>query len=400
MSTPAAPTPAPALSWPASSGGVFGIRKPDEETLRKLQQPYAPVAVENKQNPSAHSVETKPGVNRQIVLKKRVVGAPGHEHFELKEVPLPVPKEGEVLVRNLFLSVDPYIRGRIGADTNRTSRNLVPEGGIIVGGGVGEVVQSNYSGLNVGDKVFYYPGWQEFYTVAGKDLTRLTNEHAMPWERYLGVLGMPGLTAYYGLKYIGTPQPGETLVVSAASGAVGMNVCQIGKIMGCRVVAIAGSDDKVKFLRDNLKVDAVINYKTEDLKTALDAALPFGVDVYFDNTGGEIYDEVMQRINYRARIVICGQISDYNNDEHIRMGPRLNHMLLWRSAKMQGFLVSDYYGENPQAVAQLSEWIKKGQLISVEDYEFGIDKTVDAFLKLFQGANFGKQVVKISNPSS
>jgi NADPH-dependent curcumin reductase CurA len=345
---------------------------------------------------SASALRVKPNVNRQIVLKRKATGLPTLDNFELREAPLVEPKENEVQVRTLWLSVDPYMRGRIGTDKNKSSTAPLEVGQVIVGGSVGEVVISKHPRFKKGDRVMGAGGWQEYYTVSGDRLRLIPPEHGLPLEKYIGSLGMPGLTAYYGLMKVGQPKEKETLVVSAASGAVGSVVCQLGKIHGLEVIGIAGSPNKVRYLLDVLKLDGAINYKTENVGQALDRLCPEGVDIYFDNTGGEIYDQVMLHIRKQARVIICGQISDYNADKP-SYGPRLNHLLLWRTAKVEGFLVNDYAAEDAKAVDLLAKWMKEGKLQSVEDIEYGLEAVPIAFSKLFEGANFGKQVIKIAN---
>jgi len=335
-----------------------------------------------------------------VVLKQKANGNPTSDNFEVKSVSLPqIKNEGDVLVHVLYLSVDPYMRGRIGSDSDKSSSNPLQPGEVIVGATVGEVISSNNSNFAVGDLVHAYSGWREYYVLQGNDITKINNSFGIPLEKYVGVMGMTGLTSYYGLVYVGEVKKGDQVLVSGGAGAVGSVVGQIAKIFGCRVVGIAGGKAKCKYMKEELEFDDVIDYKEEkDIKKALHTALPNGVDVYYDNVGGEISDSVIPLINRKARIVICGQISTYNMPNNvIPTGPRLLHHLLWKSAKMQGFLVQDFEDKDDQTFNQLGKWISEGKLKSKEDIVDGIDQAPSAFLKLFQGENFGKQVVKIGD---
>jgi NADPH-dependent curcumin reductase CurA len=341
-----------------------------------------------------------PAKMRQVVLRKRAQGKPTVDNFEVVEADVPRPAEGEVLVRTLVLSVDPYMRGRIGGDAGRSSSQPLDEGAVIVGATVGEVVESRSDAYQKGDIVHAYSGWREYYTKPAGDVERVHTEFGQPLEKFVGVLGMTGLTSYYGLVYVGQPKAGETVVVSGAAGAVGSVVVQVAKILGCRVVGLAGSPAKCEYLRE-LGADVAINYKTEDVPSALDAAAPDGVDVYYDNTGGVITDAVLPRINRRARIVVCGQISDYNaEDGKPSLGPRLLHHLLWKSARMEGFLVQDFEEKDQETYARLAGWMNEGRLTSREDAVRGLDQAPAAFVRLFDGANFGKQVVLVADRSA
>jgi len=276
-------------------------------------------------------------VNRQVVLRSRPVGMPKPGDFDLVESPLPSPKDGEVLCRTIYLSLDPYMRGRIsGAKSYAAS---VEPGQVIVGGTVGEVLESRYPGLAKGDVVLGYDGWQSHAASKGGGLRKLDPKQA-PVSTALGVLGMPGMTAYVGLLDIGQPKPGETVVVSAASGAVGSAVGQIAKIKGCRAVGVAGSQDKCDYVVRELGFDACVNYKKGDLLASLKQACPNGIDVYFENVGGDVLRAVMQLLNQNARIPLCGLISEYNATESTP-GPNLRP-LLFNRALIRGFIVSDH----------------------------------------------------------
>jgi len=285
------------------------------------------------------------------------------------------------------------------SDSDKSSSKPLQPGDVIVGATVGEIISSNNSKFVCGDLVHAYSGWREYYVLPGNDVTKINNSFGIPLEKYVGVMGMTGLTSYYGLVYVGEVKKGDQVVVSGGAGAVGSVVGQIAKIYGCRVIGIAGGKDKCKYMKEDLLFDEVIDYKEEkDLKKALQKTLTHGVDVYYDNVGGEISDQIIPFINRKARIVICGQISTYNAANNIQpTGPRLLHHLLWKSAKMQGFLVQDFEDKDEQTFNQLGSWIAEGKLKSKEDVLDGIDQAPTAFLKLFKGENFGKQVVKIGD---
>jgi NADPH:quinone reductase len=338
-------------------------------------------------------------MNKKIILGSRPVGMPTLDNFKLVDAEMPQPKEGEVLLRTQYLSVDPYMRGRM-----NEGKSYVPPfdlNGAITGGVVGEVVESRTDAFQPGDIVTGYLGWQ-LYSVANGDQASETSVRKVdpklaPVTTALGILGMPGLTAYFGLLDIGQPKPGETVVVSGAAGAVGTVVCQLAKIKGCRVVGIAGADEKNRYLIDELGADAAINYKTStDMKQALTDACPRGVDVYFDNVGGDISDVVMAMINKHARIVICGLISLYNLEKP-DVGPRPQPYLLINSALMQGFIITDYEARFAEGIKQLAQWLAEGKLKSVENIVEGFENTPQAFLGLFSGENLGKQLVKVSD---
>ena len=333
--------------------------------------------------------------NQQIHLVSRPHGVPTPDNFKIVDAARPQPKEGEVLVRTLVLSVDPYMRGRMS-----DRKSYVPPFGMnetIGGAGVGEVVESKFDGLKAGDIVMGHLKWQRFAALAGKELLKIDPERA-PITTALGILGMTGLTAYFGLLDICQPKSGETVVVSGAAGAVGSVVGQIAKIKGCRVVGIAGSDEKTAYLRDELGFNATINYKSEDVGKALDAACADGVDIYFDNVGGEISDAVMARINHGARISICGQIALYNLEKP-DLGPRVQSQLLVKSARMEGFIVGDFAERFEAGREQLAQWLEAGQLKYAENIMDGFENTVEAFLGLFEGENLGKQLVKVAEVS-
>jgi NADPH-dependent curcumin reductase CurA len=333
--------------------------------------------------------------NRQILLASRPKGMPTRDVFAMREAPVPEPGDGQALVRTLYLSVDPYMRGRM-----NEGKSYVPPfelGEVVTGGVVGQVVASRSPALNPGDMVMGAMGWQD-YSVAPAAKLRRIDPALAPISTALGVLGMPGLTAYFGLLDIGHPQPGETVVVSGAAGAVGMVVGQIATIMGCRVVGIAGGERKTRYLREALGFDAAIDYKGgERLDAALSEACPRGVDVYFDNVGGPISDTVMALINPNARIPICGQISLYNLEEP-DIGPRVQPVLLTKTALMKGFLVGQYADRNAEALPRLAAWVRDGAIRYEETLTEGLEHTPEAFLGLFTGENLGKALVKVAEP--
>ena len=329
-------------------------------------------------------------VNRQVVLRSRPVGMPKPGDFDLVESPLPSPKDGEVLCRTIYLSLDPYMRGRIsGAKSYAAS---VEPGQVIVGGTVGEVVESRHPGLATGDVVLGYDGWQSHAVSKGGGLRKLDPKQA-PVSTALGVLGMPGMTAYVGLLDIGQPKPGETVVVSAASGAVGSAVGQIAKIKGARAVGVAGSQDKCDYVVRELGFDACVNYRKGDLLASLRQACPNGIDVYFENVGGDVLRAVMQLLNQNARVPLCGLISEYNATESIP-GPNLRP-LLFNRALIKGFIVSDHLARMGDFVKDCGGWLRDGRLKHREDVVVGLEKAPEAFIGLLQGRNFGKLLVRV-----
>ncbi|MCY9165845.1 NADP-dependent oxidoreductase [Bacillus atrophaeus] len=339
-----------------------------------------------------------PESQQQIQLARRPQGVPKHEDFRFETISVPEPKQGEVLVKTLYVSVDPYMRGRMQNTKSYVEPFALDEA--LSGGVIAEVVSDGDGQFKKGDIVIGNLNWQE-YSAASESALRKIDTSIAPASAYLGILGMTGLTAYFGLMDIGRPKQGETVVVSGAAGAVGSTVGQIAKIKGARVVGIAGSDEKIAYLKDELQFDEAINYKTEDdIQKALADACPDGVDVYFDNVGGPISDSVMNLLNEFARIPVCGAISSYNAEsEKDDMGPRVQSKLIKTKALMQGFIVSDYSERFPEGAKQLAEWLKDGKLHYEETITEGFDKIPDAFLGLFQGKNKGKQLIKVSEPS-
>lgn len=329
---------------------------------------------------------------KQIVLKSRPKGKPVIENFQTNDFELPEIKDNEVLLEAMFFSVDPYMRGRMNDAKSYTPPFEI--GKPITGGVVAKVLKSNSTNFKENDVVTGNLPWQQHCIAAENDLIKIDTSIA-PASYYLGILGMPGLTAYFGLMHIGKPKAGEAVVVSGAAGAVGIVVGQIAKLQGCRVIGIAGSDEKVKLLKEEFGFDEVINYKTTaDIKKAIAAVCPKAVDIYYDNVGGIISDAVISNINFNARIVLCGQIALYNSTE-IPIGPRLQPMLLIRSVLMQGFIVSNYQSQFEEGQSHLSLWLKEGKLKYKETIVKGFDKLPTALIGLFSGDNTGKMIVEV-----
>ncbi len=330
--------------------------------------------------------------NLRVVLASRPSGYPEAEHFRIEEARIPQPREGEALIRVIWLSLDPYMRGRMREGPSYAAP--VEIGGVMTGGVVGRVVESRTPELAVGDIVEGSLGWQR-YAVSRPGALRKVDPDLAPISTAIGVLGMPGMTAYFGFLEVGEPEVGDTVVVSAASGAVGQVVGQIGKIMGCRVVGTAGSDAKVDFIVNELGFDAGINYKSEDVDAALAAACPDGIDVYFDNVGGFVTDAVMQQINVHARISVCGQISQYNLAQP-ELAPRSMGLLIQKQAKMEGFLVFQFATRHEWARQRMAGWIRSGDLRYREDVVEGLENAPTAFIGMMTGENFGKLLIRVS----
>jgi NADPH-dependent curcumin reductase CurA len=330
---------------------------------------------------------------RRWHLAARPDGKPTRDDFELQTAKLPAPESGEVLVRTLYLSVDPYMRGRMrDVDSYAEPWDV---GDPMRAGVVGEVVESNDAAFEVGDVVNGELTWAE-HSIAAGDALRKVNADRAPVSTAVGVLGMPGATAYFGLTDVGDPTPGDTVVVNGAAGAVGSVVGQIARIGGCEVVGIAGSDEKTTWLLEELGFDHAINYTTENVSQALSKAVD-GVDIYFDNVGGPITDAVFQQLNVDARVVICGQISQYNATE-VPTGPRKLAGLITTRATVQGMLVRDY-PDWTEAFDRIGGWIQTGELAYRESVVDGFENAPNAFLGLFTGDNIGKQVVKVDERS-
>ncbi len=328
--------------------------------------------------------------SREIRLKSRPVGLPEATNFELATVELPVPGAGEVLVRNAWMSVDPYMRGRM---YDRAS--YVPPFQLnqpLQGGAVGQVVKSNDPKFKPGDWVESMNGWREAYVAAGAALNKLPAD-GIPPQAFLGVLGMPGMTAYTSFHRIGEPKAGDGVFVSGAAGAVGSTVCQIAKLRGCTVIASAGSDEKLQWLK-SVGVDHLVNYKQGNLLENVRAAAPKGIDIYFDNVGGEHLEVALEVARPFARFIECGMISVYNATEP-QPGPRNMPYIVGKRIKMQGFIVSDFMDMRQQFYAEMGAWVRDGKIKWEETVENGIENAPKAFLNLFTGANLGKMLVKL-----
>ncbi len=331
-------------------------------------------------------------MNKTILLKKRPVGKPKLSDFKFVSNEVENITAGEFLLKTTYVSVDPYLRGRMS-----DAKSYVPSFELhkpITSGIVAEVIDSKNTEFKKGDFVSGMLEWKEFQKSNGEGLLKVDASKA-PLSTYLGVLGMTGLTAYLGLTEIGKPKKGETIVVSGAAGAVGSIVGQIAKLFGCKVIGIAGTDEKVTMLKSSLGFDEAINYNTtKNMAAAIKEAAPNGVDIYFDNVGGPISDAVLFNINQFARIIICGAISIYNNTE-LPKSVSVQPFLVRNSALMQGFIVFNYAEKYPEAIKQLSQWLTEGKLTYTETIAEGFDNIPQAFLDLFEGKNSGKMLVKI-----
>lgn len=334
-------------------------------------------------------------VNRRIVLAARPHGEPNASHFRLEEARMPVAKAGEVLLANRYLSLDPYMRGRMSAA--KSYAEPVAIGDTMVGATVAEVVESQHPDYRVGETVVGFGGWQDFAVSDGRGLRRLDPD-AAPVTTALGILGMPGMTAYTGLLNIGQPKAGETVVVAAATGPVGSLVGQIAKRKGARAVGIAGGPEKCAFLRDTLGFDAAIDHRAENFPDALAAACPDGIDVYFENVGGAVFDAVLPLLNNFARIPVCGLVSGYNATE-LPPGPDrvpvLMRAILSKRLHLQGFIVWDFAAQEPAFLQEVGGWLRDGLVVHREDIVDGLEHAPEAFAGLLQGRNFGKLIVRI-----
>jgi NADPH-dependent curcumin reductase len=329
--------------------------------------------------------------NQQIRLRRRPIGAPTPDDFSIVNSPMPVVQDGEVLRRTVYLSLDPYMRGRM--NDARSYAAPVALGDVMVGGTVSEVIESRTPSFAKGDFVVGMDGWQQFAASAGTGLRKL-DPRVAPISTALGVLGMPGLTAYVGLLDIGHAKSGETVVVSAASGAVGSIVGQIARLKGCRAVGIAGSPEKCDYIERELGFHAAVNHRAPDLRGALRAACPNGIDVYFENVGGAVLAAVLPLINRGARIPLCGQISQYNATEPAH-APNLAPLLINR-ALIQGFIVTDHADRFGAFMAECGAWVRSGELRYREDIAEGLENAPQAFMGLLEGKNFGKLLVRVS----
>ena len=330
-------------------------------------------------------------INKQWRLKQRPVGEPSSETWDYTETEVPTINDGEIVIRIDYISMDPAMRGWL--NDAKSYIEPVQVGDVMRAGTVGEVIESKHEKFKVGDFVCGHNGVQTYAVSDGSGLYKVDPDLA-PLSYYLGVLGMPGMTGYFGLLKTGEPKAGETVVVSGAAGAVGGLVGQIAKIKGCRVVGIAGGPEKCQFLIDELGFDAAVDYKNENVKKALKQACPDGVDVFYDNVGGEILDDVLTQINLHARIVICGAISQYNNTTAVK-GPSNYLSLLVNRARMEGILVFDNIKEYPVAMKDIAGWIQSGELTVKDHIVEGIETLPETLMMLFNGKNFGKLVLKV-----
>ena len=331
-------------------------------------------------------------MNCQVRLANRPEGLPADSDWTISKEAIPTPAEGEFLLGVIYLSLDPAMRGWM-----RDARSYIEPveiGAVMRALGLGKVIASNHPGYKVGDHVSGMTGVQQYVVSDGKGMQKVDPALA-PLPTYLSTLGMPGLTAYFGLLDVGLPKEGETVVVSAASGAVGAVVGQIAKIKGCRTVGIAGGADKCRYLIDELGYDAAIDYKNEDMAEGLKRTCPKGLDVYFDNVGGPMLDSVLGRIKFGARIVVCGAISQYNASKEDFYGPKNYLALLVNRARMEGMVVFDYIKRYREAAMEMGGWMMQGKLKSREHIDTGIENFPNSLRKLFNGENFGKLILKV-----
>lgn len=337
-------------------------------------------------------------INRRIVLASRPVGAPVPGNFRLEEVPIPPLSTGRVLLRTLYLSLDPYMRGRMSDAPSYATPVAVDN--VMVGGTVSRVESSQHPDYRPGELVLGNNGWQDYALSDGSDLTKIETQMAHP-SLALGVLGMPGFTAYMGLLDIGQPKAGETVVVAAATGAVGSVVGQIAKLGGCRVVGIAGGGDKCRYAVEELGFDACVDHRAPNFPQRLAAACSTGIDVYFENVGGAVFDAVLPLLNPAARVPVCGLIARYN-DTALPQGPDrlglLTRTLLTKRIKMQGFIIFQSYGHRyGEFFTQMSRWLEEGKIKFREDILDGLENAPQAFIGLLEGKNFGKLIIRVAN---
>ncbi|KOO15501.1 NADP-dependent oxidoreductase [Vibrio xuii] len=343
---------------------------------------------------------SNPTTHRQIVLASRPVGAPTPENFRLEQSEIPTPSQGEILLRSVYLSLDPYMRGRM--SDAKSYADPVALGETMVGGTVCQIIESNHPNFDQGEWVLAFTGWQDYGISDGEGLIKMGMNPSHP-SYALGVMGMPGFTAYMGLLDIGQPKEGDTLVVAAATGAVGSMVGQIGKLKGCRVIGVAGGEEKCRYAKEQLGFDECIDHKAEDFAQQLAAVCYNGIDVYFENVGGKVFDAVMPLLNTGARIPLCGLISQYNATS-LPEGPdrmsMLMAQLLIKRIKMQGFIIFDDYGHRYGEFAhQMTQWLSEGKIHYREHLVEGLENAPEAFIGLLEGKNFGKLVIKTNEPA-
>ncbi|KAF2069375.1 hypothetical protein CYY_009309 [Polysphondylium violaceum] len=338
-------------------------------------------------------------VNRRVLLASRPVGAPTADNFKMDEQPIPKPGEGEVLLRTLYLSLDPYMRGRMSDAASYAAPT--PLGSVMGGGTVAIVEVSNNSSFAVGDLVESYVGWQDYGISNGKELVKLKGVELKHPSYAVGVMGMPGFTAYQGLIDIGNPQPGETVVVAAATGAVGSVVGQVAKLKGCHVVGIAGGPEKCKYAVEKLGFDKCIDHKSDNLKQQLQDACPKGIDVYFENVGGKVFEAVFPLLNTKARVPVCGLISAYNatsiNHSEIALA-QFQGAILKKRMRVQGFIIfQDYFIFYDEFKKVMGKWVEDGKIFFKEDVVEGLENSQNAFIGLLEGKNFGKLVIHVGD---
>ena len=337
----------------------------------------------------------QPQDNQEIILANRPKGLPNKKTFEFRNIKIPTLKKGEVLLKSIYISVDPGMRGFMdaGDDDNRGEKYEL--GKAITSRSVAQVIESKSEKFSKGDIVYGRLDWKKIQEFDADKLEKVDPDVA-PISTALSILGVTGLAAYFGLEKIGKPQKGETVVVSGAAGSVGSVAVQIAKISGCKVIGIAGSKEKIEYLENELGIDKGINYKqNSNMAKALKESCPEGIDVFFDNVGGSIADDVLKILNKNGRIVVCGQIAEYN-EENPPKGPRPQHTLIQNSARMEGFVVFDFKDEFEEAKAQLAKWYNSGQLKYKENLIEGFENIPSAFIGLFSGDNIGKQLVQVS----
>lgn len=338
----------------------------------------------------------KTRMNRQILLSARPEGAPRKSDFELVEAPVPEPEDGELVARTIYLSLDPYMRGRM--NDAKSYAQPVGIGEVMTGGAISQVVASKNPKFSEGDIVIGYSGWQDYVLTNGKGFRKLDPAQA-PITTALGILGMPGMTAYTGLSNIGQPKEGETLVVAAASGAVGATVGQIGKIRGCRVVGVAGAPEKCDFVTGELGFDTCVSHRDPDFADKLAEACPDGVDIYWENVGGKVFEAVLPLFNFFARVPVCGLIAQYNATalpEGPNKIPLLMRSVLSNRLRIQGFIVWDFTHQEGEFQETMSGWVREGKVKYREDFTDGLEKAPEALMGLLEGENFGKKIIQVS----
>lgn len=338
--------------------------------------------------------------NRQILLASRPRGEPTRENFKIVETEIPQAPKNGLLLKTLYLSLDPYMRGRMSEGASYAKPTEIGE--VMTGGTVSEVIASTHNGFAIGDIVVGYTGWQAYAVSNGEELRKLDPKLA-PITTALGVLGMPGMTAYTGLLNIGEPKPGETLVVAAASGAVGAIVGQIAKIKGCRVIGIAGGKDKVRYITEELGFDVGLDHRADDFAEKLKAACPDGIDIYFENVGGKVWEAVFPLLNLFARVPVCGLIAQYNATglpSGPDQTPRLLYNVLFKRLTLRGYIVSDFDDQTEDFLRDVGGWLKAGKIKYREHVVDGLENAPAAFIGLLQGKNFGKLLIKVAERSS